>query len=63
MRNTIAERIRELAPELAEAVEERLFSNEELAEELRGRAYDYPHVSTAVFELLRAAGAVEDLED
>ena len=63
MRRTVAEQVRAVSPELAEALEERLFSDQEIVDELRGRAYDHPHVSDAFYQWLACASAVEDLED
>jgi len=60
-RRGIAESIRGLDKDVAEAIELGLFSNQELSEELRGKASDYPKVSTEFFTLLRAASALEDL--
>jgi len=60
-RRDIAETVRELDPDLAEAIELELFTNPELAEELRTNACKHQKVSTAFFTLLAAASALEDL--
>ena len=59
-RNTIAEAIRDLSPGLAEAIEEGLYPDAELADELRVRAHDFV-AEPAFFKLLRAANALENL--
>lgn len=59
----MAERVRAISAELGEAVEEKLYSNQEIADELRGRAYDFPHVSNMFFECLKCATLVEGLDD
>lgn len=63
MRNSVSERVREYSPGLAEALEESLFSNQEIADELRGRASDFPKVSNEFFTLLSLARAVEELDE
>lgn len=60
-RRDIAEWVRGLDPYLAEAIEAELFTNQDLAEELRGRASKAHKVSTEFFTLLKAASALEDL--
>jgi len=60
-RSTIAERVRELDPELAEAIEEELFDDAELAEMARMRAFDYQSASSAFFTFLKTAADLEDL--
>lgn len=61
MRKIIAERVRGFAPDLAEAIESDIFTNKELAEELRGRTFDYPHVMNAFYDLVWAASKLEEL--
>jgi len=61
MRRTIAESIRHIYPDLAEALEERLFSDEEIAEELRIEAYRHKKGSGRFFTLLAAASSIDDL--
>jgi hypothetical protein len=63
MRMTVAEQVRELSPDLAEAVEERLFNDQEIADDLRGRAYDFKPASEEFFQCLVCAAAVEGLKD
>ena len=61
MRKTVAEQVRAVSPGLAEALEEGLFSDQEIADELRGRAYDFERVSEEFFQCLICAAAVENL--
>jgi hypothetical protein len=55
----LAERIREYAPELAEALDESLFSTHEVAEELRFLATECAPVSDKFFNLMSLARDVE----
>lgn len=63
-RNLIAERVRAIDDALGEAIEEKLFSNREIAEELRGRAYNFSpnSVSSMFFECFKCASLVEGLD-
>lgn len=60
MQNTIAERIRELAPVQAEAIEEGLYPLHSIAAQLRERAFDFGD-PTSFDDLMQAADALEGL--
>ena len=58
-RKLLAERVRGISAELGEAVEERLLSNRQIAEQLRGSAYD----THMFFECLECANLVEGIDE
>jgi hypothetical protein len=61
MRKTVSEQVRHYDPSLAEALEEREFSDQDVADELRAMAADEQPVSNKFFNLMALARRVEEL--
>jgi hypothetical protein len=60
MTKTVVEQVHQYDPSLAEALEEKQFSNQEIADELRAMAADAPPVSNRFFDLMALARKVEE---